>query len=135
MACFWIGILGALDNATINTFIHKPYNDAKPRPPEFINILKKYNVKTRDILWNESELTEKELEENFEHIRDYNLSKINQGYDCSTCDPFLLLVAQLFKVNITHNYNGHVIKYTVKNNKGIRQLKVRSNQGHFWCGN
>ena len=135
MACFWTGILNALNTATLNTFIHKPYNDPKPQPFEFVNILKSHNVKTHSVLWNGMELSEKELEENFDHIKNYDPKNINDGYDCSTCEPFLLLVAQLFNVNITHNYNGNIIKYRIKNNQGIHELKVRSNRGHFWHGN
>ena len=32
-----------------------------------------------------------------EHIKEYNQNTISQGYLCSTCDPFLLLLSELFK--------------------------------------
>ena len=37
-----------------------------------------------------------------------NVKSIRNGYLCSTCDPFLCLVCQLFKLNICHNYNGYI---------------------------
>ena len=132
MTCFWNGILTSLDNATINSFLHRPYNDPKPRAKEFVQLLKRHNTQTNNVLWNDTILSQRELEENFTHIKNYNENSIYQGYDCSTCDPFLLLIAQLFSVNIQHNYNGYTVHYKVKNNKGIRLLKYKSNRGHFW---
>ena len=87
--------------------------------------------KTKDIKWNGETLTDKQLEENFEHIRDFNVNSIGGGYLCSTCDPFLFLVCQLFQVDINHNYRGYMMRYRITN--PIKTLNFESNSGHFRC--
>lgn len=129
MTCFWNGILAALDVQSINnTFGTK--SKTKPNPRQFAQQLKNKNTKTTYVKWNGKPLTDKELEENFEAIKCYNISTIGRGYDCSCCDPFLLLVSQLFKVNISHRFNNANIRYTFKDTK--KTLNFASNRGHFW---
>ena len=43
-------------------------------------------------------LVEKELEENYLHIVNYDIETFNNGYDCSCADPFLFLIAHLLKL-------------------------------------
>lgn len=127
MTCFWTGILSSL---TIDDFRFIDI-DAKPAIKDFIHILKTKNTKSNDVYWNNSKLSEKEYIENIEHVKDYKIDTIHNGYLCSTCDPFLLLISQIFCLEIIHNYNGHIIKYRniVSNRK---PLHFRSNMGHFW---
>ena len=115
MTCFWDALRDKLN--------------IKKNNKEFISHLKGCNKKDNSILWNDVKLTQKQLEENFEHIKDFNEKNINNGYDCSTCDPFLILICELYNTEILHDYNGYKIMYTkIKNNKTI---KCRSNRHHF----
>ena len=41
-------------------------------------------IGTPDILWNDSELTEKLMEENIEAIKEYDVKQVQNGYYCST---------------------------------------------------
>lgn len=121
-----------------------PYNkikdtlniNEKPRPIQFVKLLKNNVVKTHNVLWNGQKLTQLELDENLTAIKEFQENSINRGYYCSCCDPFLLLICQLFKVNIIHNYNKTQIKYTYigNSNKNIPTLKFSSDRGHFWVG-
>lgn len=127
MTCFWTGIMSSL---TVDDFNFIDIN-AKPNIPDFVKILKNKNSKTLNVSWNNSTLTNQQLEENITHITDFPIDSINGGYFCSTCEPFLLLISELFCINITHNFNGSVIEYVNKNN--VRKTcKYRSDTGHFW---
>lgn len=137
MTCFWDGLIRSFTVKRLNEVLG---GKGKPSPQQFVKLLKHNNVKTVDVLWNDEELRDQELQENFDRIKELNIQSINRGYDCSGCDPFLLLISQLFKVDIFHTQQklryvgGGTIKYTNKsvgNNKKIIK-KYGSNSGHFW---
>ena len=109
--------------------IFESFQINKPNNKNFVKILKSNLRKTKDIIWNGETLTNKQLEENYEHIKDFNVDSIYGGYLCSTCEPFLFLVCELFKMNINHNYCGQLMSYKVTN--PIRTLNFKSNSGHF----
>ena len=125
MTCFWDGILHHLKEEDFQ----RVFQIKKPNNKNFVKLLKDNLKKTKDIKWNGETLTDKQLEENFEHIRDFNVNSIGGGYLCSTCDPFLFLVCQLFQVDINHNYRGYMMRYRITN--PIKTLNFRSNSGHF----
>ena len=123
---FWDGILKRLNKDDFKSV----FKTKKPNNQKFILLLKKFNSKeTGDVKWNGENLTTKEIEENYEHIQDFDINSINGGYFCSTCDPFLILICKLFNVNINHRYCGHMIKYEITN--PIKTLNFKSNSGHF----
>ena len=127
MTCFWDGILQALDNSD---FQEVGYNDRLNRQ-QLINVLKTKNVEIEDVTWNGKKLTKQEMKEHYEAIKDYNINGINRGHLCSSCDSFLLLICQVFNVNIKHSYINVDIEY--KNEKVQRKtLQFASNHGHFW---
>ena len=125
MTCFWDGILHHLKDEDFQ----RVFQINKPTNKNFVKILKSNLRKTKNIIWNGETLTDKQLEENYEHIKDFNADSIHGGYLCSTCEPFLFLVCELFKMNINHNYCGHMMSYKVNNS--IRTLNFKSNSGHF----
>jgi len=126
MTCFWDSILSVLNNDDFR--IISP-STKKMSNKIFVIFLKNNNTKTVDIIWNNEKLTKQQMEENFEHVKDFDQNSIKNGYLCSTCDPFLLLVSYLFKVNIDHNYRGYLMQYRVTNAR--KTLKFSSNSGHF----
>lgn len=131
MTCFWNGILKSLDDNEIKSVLGV---NRKPQPQEFVRLLKNKAVLTRDVKWNGNKLTNKEMNENLLRIKELNENSIGSCYDCSSCDPFLLLISQLFKVDIVHNFLQTPIKYTyVGNSKNQKTKKYFSNRGHFWC--
>lgn len=125
MTCFWDGILHHLKDDDFQ----KVFQINKPSNKDFVKLLKNNNRKTKNIKWNGETLSVKQLEENFIHIKDFNENSINKGYLCSICDPFLILISEIFILNINHNYCGNIMKYT--NNQGTRILNFKSNKGHF----
>ena len=124
MTCFWKGILKNLSDDDF-----KKYNINKPKNKDFVIFLKNHNSKTINVEWNNQKLSQKQLEENFTHIKDFDSNSINEGYLCSTCEPFLFLVSHLFEVNINHNYCGHLMKYKINDNS--RLINFNSNKSHF----
>lgn len=123
MTCFWKGTMDGLCKKQVTIVT----------PEKFITFLKEYNVKTYDVLWNDQKLSEKELIENQLRVKELDIKSIWNGYDCSSCDPFLLLISQVFKVHINHDFNGTKIKYTnITIPKDSQPLNFKSNRGHFW---
>ena len=131
MTCFWKGILLILPLCHINKAL-KINLDIKPAPNDFVILLKNNAIMSVDVKWNNEPLTQKLMEENLDWVSNYKVEGINQGHDCSTCDPFLLLISQLFCVDIQHNYNGNYITYTNSKNLNGLILNFMSNTGHFW---
>ena len=125
MTCFWDGILHNLNDDDFQ----RVFQVNKPNNKNLIKLLKDNNRKTKNINWNGEIFSEKQLEENFIHIKDFNEKFIGNGYLCSTCDPFLLLVSQIFKINIYHNYCGNKLNYQCKG--ATKTIRVKSNRGHF----
>ena len=125
MTCFWDGVLNTLTNKDFEKF-----NFRKMPNSEFVLFLKKFNKKTENVIWNSEKFSKKQLDENFTHIKDFDYKSIRNGYDCSVCDPFLILICELFNVSIIHNYRGHTMNYQHSNPK--RVLRFGSNSGHFY---
>lgn len=135
MTCFWDGIMRELKN----NYIELPICTIHLNTHTFATFLKSRNTKTYNINWSGSDsklvsgthLPEKLLNENYKSIQEFDVNSIYNGYDCSTCDPFLLLICELFYVSIIHNFNGIIIKYTnTYKNRAI--LQFHSNSHHFW---
>ena len=127
---------------------------------DLILLLIRYNRKSVNVSWNGEKLSEKLIEESFDHVKDYlqnndnnknnnnnnnnndkNNSEINiqniinSGYLCSVCDPFLILICELFELEIEHLYMGHMMKYrNFVSVGGRRIIKFTSDQGHFKVG-
>ena len=125
MTCFWDGILHHLKKKDFQ----RVFEIDKPNNKNFVQLLKSNLTKTKNIKWNNQTLTDKQLEENYEHIKNFKVNSISKGYLCSTCDPFLLLVCKLFQVNINHNYCRNMMRYQIEN--PVRTLNFKSNSGHF----
>lgn len=107
MTCFWDAILHGLSN--INICFDNQIN--------FVKYLKNNNKKTTNVIPINTPLSEKRLEENFTSISNYNENSIYEGYLCSSIDPFLLLISELYNINIYHNFNGSNIDYIHNNPK------------------
>jgi hypothetical protein len=114
---------------------------------DLIQLLMKYNRKCNNVQWNGEKLGEKLIEESFAHVNDFlknnssnnaGSSDINAivtgGYLCGICDPFLILISELFDLGIEHGYLKEVMKYTLVKGGERRVLRFTSDQGHFKVG-
>jgi hypothetical protein len=118
MTCFWDAILSriSLDDINTNLTIDSTYFSINKK--EFINLIKSkiLHIDPIDICfcikWNNEHLREKLIQENLLWIEQYDINKIEEGHYCSICDPFLMIICYIFKVNINHNYNGVPVIYT-----------------------
>ncbi len=117
MTCFWDALLLGIPKDI-------RFNNQR----EFVIYLQSHNIETVSISVNNAILTQKELEENIERVKNYDVNTINDGYLCSAFDPFLILVAELFKINIYHNFNGNMIEFI--HNKPIYNLYLNSSSSH-----
>ena len=125
MTCFWDGLMRGLQNCDFEHLHTKKTNRI-----ELIKILQKNNKETINVLWNKNKLNTKELKDNFTAVKQFNIKGIHNGHLCSTCDYMLLLICELFNVNIYHTYLKNTMKYEKKSNKV--NLYFQSNKGHFW---
>lgn len=127
MTCFWDGLTSRLTNKEIEKHLGTVRGHV-----DFINLLKARSQMSNinDVLWNNTQLSPKIIQENQEWIGSYNVNGIGGGHDCSICDPFLILCCHVFRINILHDYNGHLITYT--NTGANRTLSFKSDKGHFW---
>ena len=110
MSCFWDSLINKLNKEDISSILQ--INEYSPKA--FSNGLKNENKKVKNVLWNGNELSSNEKQENFDHIKEYDIQSVKNGYLCSTCDPFLLLLCELFTIEIIHHYNGVIINYKNK---------------------
>lgn len=109
MSCFWDGLIASMNKSMLKVagMKHRPKKQA-----DFIQYLRDNNSFVDNVKWNDTELSEKEQEENYEWIKDYKPRLYNKGTDCSSSNPFIFLFCKLFHVSAIHQYNGHRIKYT-----------------------
>ena len=125
MTCFWDGIMRSLNQ---NDF--ELINEKKTNNFEFIKMLKRRKIPMTNVLWENQKLSNNEIKEHLSAIDEYDINGIPRGHLTSSCDSFLLLICELFKVNIEHMYMIHTIKYT--NTKKVRKtLYYSSNDKHF----
>ena len=128
MTCFWDGILKSLKKDDFD-FVNYKYNKSLKN---FIIFLKENKKRMNNVLWQNQSLKNQEIDEYLLWIKEYNINNISNGHLTSVCDPFLLLICELFCVNIKHQYNNCTITY--KNNNKVRKTLVfSSNNGHFVC--
>ena len=125
MTCFWQGLMKGLTEDDFNNI-----GETKTNMKGLINILKKKNKKTKNVIWNKKTIPEKELEENYIAVKDYNINNIGNGHLCSTGDYMLLLVCDIFNINIDHKYLQKTMTYEKKTN--CNKIFVQSDKGHFW---
>jgi hypothetical protein len=118
MSCVWIGIADEL-RSTLGIKITKE---------KLYKKIKEKNTKTNNMLWNNEKLSETNLNENYQHIE--ALNGLTGGYLCSACDPLLLLIGQIYKISIQHQYCDTIIEYT--NTTSNKKMVVFSNNHHFW---
>ena len=124
MTCFWDGILYALTDED-----YALLGEQKHGVVELIQLLKRNNRRTTAVTWNGMALSEQLLDENQTAVTAYDISGISQGHLCSTCDYMLLLICELFRLNIIHVYNGNRIEY--RHLAGRKTLEFSSDTGHF----
>ena len=125
MTCFWDGIMKGLKDEDFQML-----GETKTNRLDLIKILKKYNRETKNVLWNKKTIQPVELKENKIAVQNYNEKGIRNGHLCSTGDYMLLLVCDLFDINIEHKFLNTIIQYEKPNNS--KKIWVQSDKRHFW---
>ena len=127
MSCFWDTLLRKINKDDIQNILS--LNTLTPNA--FSETLKKHNIPTDNVLWMNREINSQMKKENMMHIKEYDSSTIQGGYLCSTCDPFLLLITELFQLEIIHHYNQTINNYKHKTN--IKNtITLHYNKGQMW---
>lgn len=127
MTCVWDALRTKIKNDDLYKILGMQTNSAR----ELVQCLKSKNRATVGVKWQGISLKQKEMEENMKWIENHNVNSISNGYDCSTCDPYIILVCYLLNVKITHKYiNNHII-YEPPGHVRY-ELHFENNMGHFW---
>jgi len=125
MTCFWDGVMKSLNKNDFDLI-----NEKKSSNSELIAMLKRRKIPMINVLWENQKLSENEIKEHLLAIDEYDTNGIPGGHLTSSCDSFLLLICELFNVNIEHMYMINTIKYN--NTKETRKtLYYSSNNKHF----
>jgi len=128
MTCFWEGIITLLDLDEMNRVFSVVWR-TKPKPKKFVKMLKKKNVLTTSA----KNLSERELQLNYERVEAIDVTKIGGGYLCSAGDPVLYLIGELFGYDIKHMFCGTCVEYEFVHPKFLGLLVFGSNSRHFYA--
>lgn len=80
--------------------------------------------------WQGSDISEQQRRENAAAVAAYDLSTVNDGYLCGSCDPFLLLVSHVAGVHIRHHTPQGTFEYTSQHPQA-RWMVLRSTTNHM----
>lgn len=95
---------------------------------EMLQLLKdNSNADLRHVRWNGEWLAPKFVQECRDAIAQVEIRQ--DGYPCSVCDPLLIHVCAVLRVDIKHVYCGNAMMYSVPG--ACRRLGFSSDQGHF----
>ena len=123
MSCFWSTLTQRLTEAELKQL------GVQRNATQIIEALKQRACRMPNVSWMGTPLSEKFQNECIKHIRDYDTKSYTQGYLTSSCDPFLLLLTQLFKWKIEFNYMNSHIHMTHKT--PVRTVRFRGSRTHF----
>jgi hypothetical protein len=135
MSCVWKGVISAIVKDYVTCTNQELKNNMMNLTLNSIITVFKHNNKITDnVLWNNEQLSKKQLDENFKHIDSLIEKNVYNGYLCSACDPLFFLICELFQVDIYHTYVGKLMKYEYKNPhiKSRLTYLFESDSGHFW---
>lgn len=134
MSCVWDGIRDAIrhDYGSCPDVDLRHVLSYRLKSAHLPNFFVLNNQKCDEVTVNGEDITEQfklECRTTIESLTNY---PIHSGYLCSTCDPLLMLVCQIFKVEIRHtHFNGTTTVYSHKD-KGRCIYHFESNRTHFW---
>jgi len=127
MSCFWDALIRELSDAEAT----RAGLAGHKRPTEFarqlISLAASSFVLTK---WQGRELTEQQRRENAAAVAAYDVSNVNNGYYCGSCDPFLLLLSHLAGVHIRHRTPSGTFEYTSQY-PDARWMELRSTSNHM----
>ena len=127
MTCFWDSILSCLKDDD-----YRFADIGIGSQTHFIKQIKLRNRPMKSIKWQGQRLREQEIKEHMEAVKEYNVTGIGNGHLTSICDSFLLLICELFHINIIHRYLNINISYSHPNPR--KTFRFNSNRGHFQVG-
>ena len=130
MSCFWDALAHGLPPAA-----------GLSSPAIILDALQTSNCLTTDMTVNDESLGSQAMQENFDSIKELQHDQLYNGYWCSTSDPVLCLLCQLYRVNIKHVLVGTTTCLLIALLTGARRLfrhlvvgtVVRGILSVFWC--
>ena len=136
MTCFWDSLLSQLNS---DDFVIMGLGPKPASPSGLLSFFKAHNREPHNVSVNGSFLTQAQKTENVEWVRSYDAGGIGNGHLTGTCDPFLVLACEVFRVAIRHSSSGSlpsgynfdsVVVYS--HNDHRRLVTFGSNAGHFY---
>lgn len=127
MTCVWNALLQKIQTNDLKTLL----GVTNHTPHELVKALKAKNCATVGVKWQGTELTRQQISENMKHVEVHDIGSIGNGYDCSACDAYMILVCYILKVRILHQYLNTQIVYDPPGPSRYT-LSFANNAGHFW---
>jgi len=125
--CFWDSLIHQLGTHQLIPPTMNPHN--------LLALLQSKNVKTTNVFWQETQLSENQMTENLTWVAEYNAARISDSHLGGACDPFLLLVCELYRVTICDMVLNHKIMYVhVSATEDTPILKLNTSSGHVSPG-
>ena len=149
MSCFWDAILTGLQHLGFRDELKALNPTRRPvtHARALISLLQHLNRRTTSVVWNGTILQDREHTAHSAHVRDFEADTRTydrrlDGYQCSACDPFLFLVAEIFRINVEHTIGGVDGKtakmvYSVGEPRGVLRMTSSSStrdSGHMSFG-
>ena len=127
MTCFWKGFMNCLSDTDVQ--FSRGLSRLPQHEHEFVHFLQKNNIRANDVSWQHQPVSSRLQEESFQAVKALESNTIGEGYWCSTCDPFILLISQLFQIDVHHRFCGHLVVYSVPHPR--KTIYVTSDRGHL----
>lgn len=125
--CFWDSLIHQLRTHRLVPSTMNPH--------EFLALLQTRNTKSVNVFWQEAQPSEQQMMENLVWVDEYNVDQINDSHLGGACDPFLLLVCELYHVTISDMVLNHRVMYVHRDaNEYTPILKLNTSQGHVSPG-
>ncbi len=128
MTCVWNALLAKIQSSDLRTLMGVNNN---PTPRELVRSLKAKNCATVGVKWQGTALTRQQISENMKWIENHDIGTIGNGYDCSACDAYIILVCFLLNAQVHHQYLNTRIVYDPPGPSRYT-LSFANNAGHFW---
>jgi len=126
MSCFWQGLIRKVPEI----------KSCARSPQEVLALLKKKNQITPNVHWQGQPLSSALLLQNYKDVQSYD-APVTGGHLTSSCDPFLLLVAQIYRCHIRFKFAGssiaidYVPSAEEENTQPIPTYTFSSSRTHF----
>lgn len=83
------------------------------------------------VIWQDIKIRKQLRREMYTSVTNYDLACINNGHNTGVCDPFLLLISEIFECNIIYTSPFAVSRYKYRLGSTIPDINLQSDLHHM----